>query len=250
MLIESVAYASRWRRVLPDAKLVFALAGLIAAYLATRPLLALAVAVLYAALAVLAGGVRWLTWLRIAVWPMLFLAVGSLSLLVSIAPAEAGGPLASTWQWAPDAGARIGELAARSLAALSALLFLVLTTPLSDLIAVLRRWRCPDVLLDLMLLAYRMLFVLATVVDDGRAAQRARLGDAGWRNALRSTALLAASLAVQLWQRAGALHLAALARNADGPLRVLGGACPTAARDRRLAWLASAGLLLAVGLAG
>jgi len=248
VLIESAAYASRWRCILPDAKLAFALAGLIGAYLAARPALALAIAALYAALTI-AGGIRFLVWLRIACWPLIFLAASSLSLLISIAPADTGGPVAASWQWAPDAGHRIAELAARSLAALSALLFLVLATPMTDLLGVLRRLRCPTVLLDLMLLAYRMLFVLGTVIDDLRIAQRARLGDAGWRNALRANATLAASLAIQLWQRADALHLAALARNGDGPLRVLGKHCPTAGRDLSLAALASTVLLFSVALA-
>lgn len=249
MLIESAAYASRWRRVLPDAKLVFALAGLLAAGLAASPAPAVAVAGLYAALTV-AGGVRFRVWLRIACGPMLFLVAGSLSLLVSLVPADTGGPLAASWQWAPDAGTRMSALAARALASLSVLLCLVLSTPMSDLIGVLRRWRCPEVLLDLTMLAYRMLCVLAGAVDELRAAQRARLGEAGWQNALRATAALAANLAGQVWQRADALHRASLARNGGGPFRVLGPTCPTARRDLWLAALASALLLWAVGSAG
>lgn len=247
MLIESAAYASRWRRISPDAKTGFALAGIVAAFLAATPLLALALTLLYAMLSVLATGVPLGRWLRVASWPLAFLAIGSLSLLVSITPAETGSPGFASWQWAPDAGERISALAARSFAALSALLFLILSTPMTDLIGVLRRLRCPSVLLDLMLLAYRMLFVLSAAVDDVLAAQRARLGHAGWHASLRSSATLVAGLAIQLWQRADALHQAALARNGDGPLRVLGAHCPTARRDLILAMLASALLLSIVG---
>ena len=54
----------------------------------------------------------------------------------------------------------MAALSARSLAALAALLGLVLTTPLPDLLGLLRRLRRPDVLLDLMVLCYRMLLRL------------------------------------------------------------------------------------------
>ena len=62
--------------------------------------------------------------------------------------------------------------------ALAALLLLAATTPLIDLIALLRRLRLPEVLLELMVLCYRMLFVFSESVRDTRTAQAAR-GPAG-----------------------------------------------------------------------
>ncbi|HRC58164.1 MAG TPA: hypothetical protein PKU97_19705, partial [Kofleriaceae bacterium] len=44
-----------------------------------------------------------------------------------------------SWGLAPDAAPRIAAVAGRSLASLAALLLLVLTTPLPDLIGLLRR---------------------------------------------------------------------------------------------------------------
>ena len=45
-------------------------------------------------------------------------------------------------------------------------LFLVLTTPLIDLIAMLRRLKTPEALLEIMVLSYRMLFVFSEAVHD------------------------------------------------------------------------------------
>ena len=128
------------------------------------------------------------------------------------------------------------------LAALAALLGLVLTTPLPDLLGLLRRLRCPDVLLDLMVLCYRMLFVFSAALHDTATAQRARLGYASPRLTRRSLGLLAANLTLQVWQRARALHLAAEARNGDGALRFLSPDFAHARRDTVLA--AAAGSLL------
>lgn len=239
MLIEQAAYASRWRGVTPAAKGCAALAGLVAAFVAASPAHAAAVALLLALATVLGAGVPFALYLRVAAPAAGFLALSCLSLLVSLAP-DAGGGVA--WQLAPDAAPRIAAVAARALAALAALLLLVLTTPLADLIALLRRLRAPEVLLDLMVLCYRMLFVFSAAVRDTVAAQTARLGYATARLGLRSLGGLAAGLAVQVWLRARDLQLAAEARNGDGPLRFLAPTFAHAGRDLALA--AAAGAVL------
>lgn len=245
MLIEQAAYANRWRRVAPAAKGGFALAGLLAAYLAASPAAALGVALLLALATILGAGVPARLYLRVAAPALGFLALSCLSLLLS--PAADGGP---AWRLAPDAAARVAAVAPRSLAALAALLGLVLTTPLPDLVALLRRLRLPEVLLDLMVLCYRMLFVFSAARRDALAAQAARLGYGGARRSLASLGGLAAHLAVEVWQRARALQVAAEARNGDGPLRFLAPDFDHARRDGAIAAAAGGALLIAARLAG
>lgn len=238
MLIEQAAYGNRWRQVCPQAKACFALAGLFAAFVAVSPGAALRVAVLSCMVSCLGAGVPGGLYLRLAAPASGFLALSCLSLSVAV-------DSDFTWRWAPDALPEMGALAGRSLAALAALLGLVLTTPLTELIGLLRRLRCPEVLLDLMVLCYRMLFVFSQAVHDTRTAQQARLGYVTTRHGLRSLGLLAAHLAVQVWQRGHALHLAALARNGDGALRFLAPDFAHAGRDTAVAALAGC-LLIAL----
>lgn len=242
MRIEQAAYLSRWRAVSPAAKGLFALAGLIAAFAAASPGGALVVAALLVVVTCLVAGVPFLLYVRVAAPALLFLALSSLSLAVSLDSTAEGLALVL----APDAGSQLGRVGGRSLAALAALLLLVLTTPLPDLIALLRWLKTPALLLDLMVLSYRMLSVLSTAVHDILTAQSARLGYATRRQAWRSLATLVANLAVQVWQRAQALHVAALARNNDGPLRFMTRAYPNARRDRLLA-CAGGTLLVVIG---
>lgn len=237
MLIEQAAYGNRWRRVSPTAKGAFALAGLLAAFAAPTPPAAALVAALLVGTACLGAGVAPGLYLRVATPAAGFLALSALTLLVAL-------DADLNWRWAPEAWPRVAALSTRSLAALAALLGLVLTTPLPDLLGLLRRLRCPDVLLDLMVLCYRMLFVFSAALHDTATAQRARLGYASPRLTRRSLGLLAANLTLQVWQRARALHLAAKARNGDGALRFLSPDFAHARRDTVLA--AAAGSLLIV----
>ncbi len=243
MRIEQAAYLSRWRPISPAAKGLFALGGLIAAFAAPTPGGALAVAALLLAVTCLAAGIPAPLYLRVATAPLVFLALSSLSLAVSLGNTEAGN-LSLTM--APDAGLQMARVGSRSLGGLAAMLLLILTTPLPDLIALLRGLKTPELLLDMMVLGYRMLSVFTTAVRDTLTAQSARLGYATRRLAWRSLAMLVANLAVQVWQRARALHVAAQARNNDGPLRFVSRSFPHARCDCTLA-MAAGTLLIMIG---
>ena len=242
MLIEQAAYGNRWRRVSPAAKGAFALAGLLAAFLAHSPQNALGVALLLAASTLLGAAVPMRLYGRVALPGAAFLLLSCLTLLVSVQLDEHG---AASWRYAPEMLPQVEAIAARALAALAALLSLVLTTPLPDLIVLLRRLRTPEILLDLMVLCYRMLFVFSATTRDIVSAQDARLGYSTRRRGLRSLGQLIASLSLGIWLRARALHRAALARNGDGPLRFLTPVYPQAGRDRLIALLAGGSLIVA-----
>lgn len=239
--IETAAYASRWQGVAPSAKALFALGGMGAAWIATRPGTLAALAAVLALAALIGARVPLRTYVAVALPPLGFLLLSCLTMLAT--PGVDG-----SWYWAGSMWPAVVRTAGRSLAMLAALLGFVLTTPLPDLLALLRRLGTPDLLLDLMALCYRMLFVLRQAWIDGVTAQDARLGYGGWRHAWRSTGLLAGQMAVQVWQRAAALQMAADARGYQGLLRFLPAVFPHARRQN--AWAGLAALLLLLAAAG
>lgn len=243
MLIEQCAYGNRWRRVTPAAKGLFTIGTLIAAFAATQPAAAALVALLVVLAAVIGAGVPATRFLRVAIPPLGFLLLGCLTLAYSLDVAPGNG---FTVRWLPAGWTPIMQLAARSSAALTALLFLALTTPLVDLIALLRRLKMPEVLLEIMVLCYRMLFVFSEALHDTRTAQAARLGYATPALTLRSLGSLTANLTLQIWQRAHALNVAAQSRNNDGAFRFLE---PEYAHSQRDITLAGIGTLLLILLA-
>ena len=242
MLIEQSAYTNRWRRVAPAAKGVFSLCGMVAAYAATTPATACGVAAIMCAATVLGAGIPPQRYLRVAAPALFFLAVSVLSLAVSLKIGATAGNF--SLHLAPTKMGRVAHVCGRSLGGLTSLLFLALTTPLSDIISLLRRCKLPDTLLDLMTLCYRTLFVLSETVHDTITAQSARLGHATITLSLRSLGGMVANLSVQVWQRSQALHLAALARNNDGALRFLEPDYPDSPRAIALAVFSGLALIL------
>ena len=109
----------------------------------------------------------------------------------------------------------------RAAGALAVTLCFACTVPTAAWIALLRRARVPEALLDLILLVYRMLFVL----DDARLAiMRAQDNRLGFRTvpvALRSTARAAAALFLRSLQRAARLERGLAARGYTDRLVVL-----------------------------
>lgn len=241
MLIEDSAYSNRWRHVSPAAKGLFSICGIVAAYAAATPASACGVALIVCSVTVLGAGVPLRRYLFVAAPALLFLLVSALSLAVSFNSGNRVGdlPLHLHQTGYPQ----IAQVCGRSLGGLTSLLFLAMTTPLSDIITLLRRFRTPGVLLDIMILCYRTLFVLSETVRETITAQSARLGYATTRLSMRSLGTLVSNITVQVWQRSQALHIAAMARNNNGPLRFLEQVYANSKRDILLAFIGGATLV-------
>jgi len=239
MRVEHHAYANRWRSVSPAAKGSFVLCALGAVFLARSPWVALGVTLLLVLVTTLGPRIPLGVYLRVAGPALGFLALSIPTLALSL---RLEGGLGIHLE--REGLHRAAQVLSRSLGGLAAMLLLALSTPLSDLIALLRRLRVPELLLDLMVLCYRMLFVLRASLEDIHTAQAARLGYSSAGRAFRSLGALGASLLVQVWQRSQELHRAALSRNNDGPLRFLEAEFPQGRRHLGIAWAAGLTLMI------
>jgi len=243
VLIDRIVNACPWRDISPAAKSLFALSGFIAIFAAGQPSTAAIVSALLILVTLFGAGIKLGAYLRVAAPALLFLMLGCLSLAYTLEfNASSAIPHIAL---AADAEQRILILCSRSTGALAAMLFLVLSTPINDLLGLLRRLRAPALLLDIMQLCHRMLYVISAAVQATHTAQAARLGYATPATAMRSLGELVASLSLQVWQRAHYLHLAAQARNNDGPLRFIERQHANARRDCLLAGLAGCLLIAA-----
>lgn len=241
MLIERFSYSNRWRRVHPAAKCVFASCGIIAAFVASAPWNAFLVTALLVVATCYGAKIPFRCYLRVSAAPLIFLLISGATLAVSI-----GWQPHYPWLYYSSSKAQLASalrVAERSLACLAALLFLALTTPLNDLIGLLRQIGFPAVLTDLMTLCYRTLFIFMEATRDIATAQSARLGYATPRFALHSLGIMIASLTVQVWQRSQALQRAAFSRANDGPLCFLTPVYPAGHRTLLISLAAGSALI-------
>ena len=226
MRVDSYAHGNRWRQIHPGAKGLLVLGALIAALLSRHPAIPLLIALSMSGLTLCGAGIPWRGYLRLLAAPLAFLGWSSFLLLVTFAPTSP--PLLHL----PGVGLSIGlnrsELPlaqlvfSRSLGALCSLLVLALTTPLSEIAGLLRQLGVPRLFVELMVIAYRQVFILLDAFSQIRTAQEARLGYSSLRRAWRSAGELAGNILIKTIVRARHNQQALLARGYAGELRFLG----------------------------
>lgn len=124
------------------------------------------------------------------------------------------------------AQARAALVMSRALGAVSCLYLLSLSTPMTEIIAVLRRAHVPNVVVELMYLIYRYIFLMLNMYSTMRDAAESRLGYDGLPRSLRTTGQLYGNLLARSFRRASACFDAMESRCYDGELRFLERAKP------------------------
>lgn len=113
------------------------------------------------------------------------------------------------------------QLWSKAFGALSSMYFLTLSTPLSELLLVLERLHCPDLIIELMNIIYRFIFIMISTENEMRLAANSRLGYSNYRTSLRTFGLIASNLLIVSIKRANAYYDALESRLYTGKLRYL-----------------------------
>lgn len=215
--VERLAYINRWRHRHPADKLI--LGGGLLVLAVALPAWPGGALVLLAAVAAALLGARLppADYARLLAVPAGFLLSGMAVLAVSVDLSDAGPLL----HLGGEGLAQALSAMLRAMAATAALLLIVLTTPFTELLALLSRLRLPAVLLELMLMIYRFSTLTIETAALGRTAQASRLGYASFGRSIRSAGLLAAGLLPRVLDRAARLQVGLDARGYTGELRVL-----------------------------
>jgi cobalt/nickel transport system permease protein len=222
--VDRYAYTNRICQLDPAYKAGLSLMVMLACLVVDRPVVSGGIILLEAALSIFWAGLPAGFVVQLLTGEGSFLLLGVLGVAVSLntTPTNGGWGLGPVWITAtPDTLYLAVTLLLRSLGCVSAMNFLALTTPMVDLIDLLRRMRLSELLIDLMTLIYRFIFTLLDSLDRMVLAQEVRMGFNGWRNSLQSTANIAANLFMETLRRSRRLEMALEGRGWDGSLRVL-----------------------------
>ena len=154
--------------------------------------------------------------------PLGFLLLSTSTLLFSV-DFKGGLPkVALCLEALPDAS----RVLLRSLSSISCLLFLAMTTPLPELLSMMRRCKVPGPLIEAALLIYNWVFVLLETMENMVTAQESRLGYSTPKRSFHSLSLLASGLFIRSFERAKRLETGLAARGFNGDLRVMDRSAP------------------------
>lgn len=227
--IDSLAYTNSLRSLPPAQKVSFAIALFGLGYIAPMPIqgaIALWLAVWtvgYARIPVKIYG-------QLLAVPMSFLLISLPAIVLAISwqsrPPQADILWEVSWghlvlYCSRQGWTQASQVFVRAIALTSCLYFLLLTVPFSDLVSILRRWGCPTLLMELMVLMYRFIFVLTETAVELLTAQQSRLGYRTWRVGIRSLSVLVGQLLERTLVNYQQIRLGLMARGYTGEFRVL-----------------------------
>ena len=227
LTIDVLAYSSRLRKVNPSLKFWTVLILMVICISAKSPAAGIFLTVIMAVLVVFIGGLELHDYVNILALPVLFLMTSGLVLLFEITAYKNGVisiPLFGYGYWlcvSEITQARAALVLSRALGAVSCLYLLSLTTPMADLIGVLRRSKCPNVMIELMYLIYRYIFILLSMHHTMKNAAKSRLGYIDYRTSIRTTGKLYSNLLSRSYRQANNNFDAMESRCYDTEIRFL-----------------------------
>ncbi|MGK7952495.1 MAG: cobalt ECF transporter T component CbiQ [Xenococcaceae cyanobacterium] len=228
--LDNLSHNNRLRHLPPEHKLGFALLGLVIALIAHPPVqIAIALwmsvwVVGYARIPVKVYGQ--MLGLAIGFWvtsiPALIISGVAVSAQAAIqADALSGLTVGSYYFYLSDQGLIQASLIFwRTISTVSCLYFVLLTTPFTELLQVLRRLGCPVVLTELLLLMYRFIFILLSTARELWIAQQSRNGYCTCQRWIYSLSLLVSQLLQKTLAHYRQFVLSTAARGFNGEFRV------------------------------
>lgn len=203
--LDRISYQSRWRHIAPEWKFLLWLLLMVLAF--TLPVMGRVMTLLFtAALTCFVARISLWRWCRWMALPFGFLLVGVLTILFSIGrdPQSLWWGISIGHYWlgmTPSGLITANDTFWRSLCALSATFWLVLTLPFDQLIVLLQRARVPRLITEQILLTWRFIFIL---LDEALAIHRAQTLRFGYRSlpkGYRSLAMLVGLLFTRVLMR-------------------------------------------------
>lgn len=235
ILIDSLSYSSKLRYKNPEEKFAFAAASLLICVVSRSVLAALVILTVNSYLIVRRGRIPCLFYFGYLSVPLVFLALSTFTILINVSKVPLNGyaiPIGAYYLTSSMEGLiRGGGLMITALSAVSCLYFLSMNTPVTEICEVLKRLHCPMIFIELMLLTYRFIFILAEVAGAVLTAQKCRLGNRDLRTSADSFGKMISILFVRALKKSAHLYDAMEARCYDGDLRMLREGAPCVRRE-------------------
>jgi cobalt/nickel transport system permease protein len=225
-LLEDVAQTNNLRMVNTYLKLFTGLGAIILCLLSTSYLAPLFIAVILSLSILLLARIPIRFYGELFIAPLFFTVMG-----VSVIILLSGGN-EIYWSWNPFSWLSLSitreSVTAgvfvffRVVGGMTALMFIALTTPMTDLFVVMRRSRIPETVVDLAMIIYRTIFLIMDQIVVTYQAQVMRLGYGSFRESITSFSTLCGSAFIASWDSGEDLVRAMDARCYDGRFATLG----------------------------
>ncbi|OGH98837.1 MAG: cobalt ECF transporter T component CbiQ [Candidatus Melainabacteria bacterium GWF2_32_7] len=224
--IDKCAYTNRLTNIHPLEKLMFVALTMIICLTSSSIIIPVLIVLMMSFITIFKAGIPYKFYLKLMLIPLSFLFLGVISVTMNIID----NPDKALWS-INMLGVHFGvthqsivysaKLFLRSFGSVSCLYFLSLTTPLVDIISVLRKLKFPEIFLELVSLIYRLIFILVRIAGRIHTSQSSRLGYSTLKNQYRSLGHLISRLFILSYKKVNDLFVSLESRCYTGQLNVI-----------------------------
>ncbi|MEJ9212136.1 cobalt ECF transporter T component CbiQ [Bacillus smithii] len=216
LLIDKYAYFNKLKNVHPVEKITLSLSLLLFALIVKSPLVSFSIFIVMSTMIVVLARIPLSYYMKLLVFPLFFLFSGMVTILISF---NDGHTVVSDVIWSAQIGnwqicineesiKRAVNLVFVVLSSVSCLYFLILTTPMTAILDVLRKLKLPSIFIELITLMYRFIFVIMEESINIYQSQSSRLGYISIRQGIKSLGLLISILFLKVFERTKQLSIA------------------------------------------
>lgn len=250
--MERYAACSRLASLNSMLKMVTGVASLCICVLSSGSLTPMAVGAVMVFATVFLGNMEGRAYLHLMLLPFSFIMLSTIAILVDITRQGLGFidiPIGSFYlSITKESLMETQRVILKALGALTCLYMISLSTPLHEIIGVLKRCRVPALMIELMYFIYRFLFILMDVYRQMKTAANSRLGYQNLKRSYRTFFGICTNLLVLAFYRARRTFDAMESRCYDGNVRFMEEEKPVAGWQGVAAGIyltAAAGMMLA-----
>jgi len=224
--IDKLAYISKLRKTNPMEKFIFSMLTMAICISLNNILVSGTILLLMSGITVFKGKIPLKAYAQLITIPLTFLIIGVITIAINTVLTDKG-LLFSFSIFSVRFGATSESLllAARiffkSIASVSCLYFLTLSTPIFEVLSVLRRLKAPKLFVELMGLIYRFIFVLLETANMIFISQSSRLGYSTIKTGYSSLGKLVVAIFVSSYKRSQDIYTAMESRCYDGEINLL-----------------------------
>jgi len=224
--IDKLAYTSKLKSVNPMEKFIFSMLTLIVCISLNNMADSIIILLLMSFITVFKGKLPFKNYIQLMSLPLVFLIMGIITIAINVVTSSNGLIFSFSvfnirMGCTYDSIITATRLFLKSLASVSCLYFLTLTTPVFEVLSVLRKLKVPKLFVELMGLIYRFIFVLLDTANMIYISQNSRLGYSTFKTGLNSLGNLVASLFLSAYKRSQNIYMAMESRCYDGDINLL-----------------------------
>jgi len=211
-MIDEYAYRNALRDLSPKIKVSYSFLLIFLALVSKNIIFHLMILLLNTFLVGFIAKIKLKSYFKLLLMPMVFILLGIMSVVINLSTNQLVNPIVSYKVYSLYIGmtresiVQGGLLLTRSIAAISASYFMLLTTPMIDLIKLLKFLRLPKEVIEIMVLTYKFIFILLDESKKIYEAQVMRNGYRNIKNSYQSIAILIKMIVINTFNRYKAME--------------------------------------------